>query len=68
MINPIKDFLKPKYVVGLQVKAGGIGAVQIYMGLKGPEIDKAVFIEVSDPERLQEELARLFRNRVSKRK
>jgi len=66
-INPLKEFLKPKYVVGLQVKAGGIGAVQIYVGLKGPEIDKAVFIEVSDPERLQEELARLFQEQGFKK-
>ncbi|HYQ60696.1 MAG TPA: type II secretion system protein GspL [Desulfatiglandales bacterium] len=60
MMNPLKDFLRPKYVVGLQVKEGFIGAVQIYVGLKGPEIDKAVFIEVADPERVQEELKRLF--------
>jgi general secretion pathway protein L len=60
MMNPLKDFLKPKYVVGLQVKDGCIGAVQLYLGLKGPEIDKAVFIEAADPERVQEELRRLF--------
>lgn len=66
-MNPLKDFLKPKYVVGLQVKDGFIGAVQIYVGLKGPEIDKAVFIEVADPERLQEELARLFQEQGFKK-
>ena len=60
MMNPLKDFLKPKYVVGLQVKDGFIGAVQLYVGLKGPEIDKAVFREVADPERIQEELKKLF--------
>jgi len=60
MMNPLKDFLRPKYVVGLQVKDGCIGAVQLYVGLKGPEIDKAVFIEAVDPERIQEELRRLF--------
>lgn len=59
-MNPLKDFLRPKYVVGLQVKEGFIGAVQIYVGLKGLEIDKAVFKEVADPERAQEELKRLF--------
>jgi Tfp pilus assembly PilM family ATPase/Tfp pilus assembly protein PilN len=67
MMNPLKDFLKPKYVVGLQVKDGCIAAVQIYAGLKGPEIDKAVFIEVADPERLQEELARLFKEQGFKK-
>jgi general secretion pathway protein L len=60
IINPLKDFLRPKYVVGLQVKEGFIGAVQLYVGLKGPEIDKAVFREVTDPERVQEELKKLF--------
>ena len=67
MINPIKDFLKPKYVVGLQVKDGFIGAVQLYVGLKGPEIEKAVFIEMADPERLQEELSRLFQEQGFKK-
>jgi general secretion pathway protein L len=65
--NPLKDFLKPKYVVGLQVKEGFIGAVQIYVGLKGPEIDKAVFREVADPERIQEELKRLLQEEGFKR-
>jgi len=60
MINPIKDFLRPKYVVGLQVKDGFIGAVQVYVGLKGPEIDKAVFREAADLEATQEQLKRLF--------
>ena len=60
MINPLKDLLRPKYVVGLQVKDGFIGAVQLYVGLKGPEIDKAVFREAADPERIQEELRKLF--------
>jgi len=67
MMNPIKDFLKPKYVVGLQVKEGFIGAVQLYVGLKGPEIDKAVFIEAADLERIQEELKRLFQEGGFKR-
>ena len=66
-MNPLKDFLRPKYVVGLQVKDGFIGAVQIYVGLKGPEIDKAVFVEAADPERLQEELARLFQEQGFKK-
>ena len=66
-MNPLKDFLRPKYVVGLQVKDGFIGAVQIYVGLKGPEIDKAVFIEAADPERVQEELRRLFQEEGFKR-
>jgi general secretion pathway protein L len=61
MLNPFKDFLKPKYVVGLQVKEGFIGAVQIFNGLKGPEIDKAAFREVSNPEHLQEELKAFIR-------
>lgn len=56
MLNPFKDFLKPKYVVGLQVKEGFIGAVQVFNGLKGPEIDKAAFKEVSNPEQMEEEL------------
>jgi Tfp pilus assembly PilM family ATPase/Tfp pilus assembly protein PilN len=58
--NPLKGLFKPKYVVGLQVKDSFIGAVQLYVGLKGPEIDKAVFIDVADPDRVQEELKRLF--------
>ena len=58
--NPLKGFLKPKYVVGLQVKEGFIGAVQLYVGLKGPEIDKAVFREVTNPEHIQEEVKKLF--------
>ena len=66
-MNPLKDLLKPKYVVGLQVKDGFIGAVQLYVGLKGPEIDKAVFIEVADSERLQEELTRLFQEQGFKK-
>jgi general secretion pathway protein L len=67
MMNPIKDFLKPKYVVGLQVKDGFIGAVQLYVGIKGPEIDKAVFKEAADPERIQEELKKLFQEEGFKR-
>jgi len=67
MMNPLKDFLRPKYVVGLQVKDGFIGAVQLYVGLKGPEIDRAVFVEVADPERTQEELLRLFQEEGFKR-
>jgi general secretion pathway protein L len=67
MMNPLKDFLRPKYVVGLQVKDGFIGAVQIYVGLKGPEIDKAVFREAADPEHIQEELKKLFREEGFKR-
>jgi len=61
MLNPFKDFLKPKYVVGLQVKEGFIGAVQVFNGLKGPEIDKAAFREVSDPEEMQNELRAFLR-------
>ncbi len=61
IMNPIKDFLKPKYVVGLQVKEGFVGAVQLYVGLKGPEIDKAVIREAAGPEGIQEELKRLFK-------
>jgi type II secretory pathway component PulL len=61
MLNPFKDFLKPKYVVGLEVKEGFIGAVQVFNGLKGPEIDKAAFREVSNPEQLQEELEAFLR-------
>jgi len=67
IMNPLKDFLKPKYVVGLQVKDGCIGAVQLYVGVKGPEIDKAVFREAVEPERLQEELKRLFHEEGFKR-
>jgi len=67
IMNPLKDFLKPKYVVGLQVKDGCIGAVQLYVGVKGPEIDKAVFREAVEPERLQEELKRLFQEEGFKR-
>jgi len=67
MMNPLKDFLRPKYVVGLQVKDGFIGAVQLYVGLKGPEIDRAVFVEAADPERTQAELVRLFQEEGFKR-
>ena len=65
--NPLKGFLKPKYVVGLQVREGFIGAVQLYVGLKGPEIDKAVFREVTDPERIQEEVKKLFQEEAFKK-
>ena len=68
MMNPLKDLLKPKYVVGLQVKDRFIGAVQLYVGLKGPEIDKAVFVEAADPERLRKSSRGFSRNRVSKRR
>ncbi|MGE5840458.1 MAG: GspL/Epsl periplasmic domain-containing protein [Deltaproteobacteria bacterium] len=67
MMNPLKDFLRPKYVVGLQVKDGFIGAVQLYVGIKGPEIDKAIFREAVDPERVQEELKKLFQEEGFKR-
>ena len=56
MFNPLKDFLKPKYVLGLLVREGFIAAVQVFNGAKGPEIEKAAFREVSNPEALQEEL------------
>lgn len=56
MFNPIKDFLKPKYVLGLFVNEGFIAAVQVFNRGKGPEIEKAAFTEVSSPEALQEEL------------
>jgi len=61
MLNPFKDFLKPKYVLGLEVKKDFIGAVQVFIGLKGPEIDKAAFREVSNPEQMQEELKAFLR-------
>ncbi len=32
IINPLKDFLKPEYLVGLQVKDGFIGAVEAVSG------------------------------------
>jgi Tfp pilus assembly PilM family ATPase len=67
MKNPLKDFLQPKYVVGLQLKDGFIGVVQLYVGLKGPEIDKAIFREVADPERVQEELKTLFQEQGLKK-
>jgi Tfp pilus assembly PilM family ATPase/Tfp pilus assembly protein PilN len=67
IMNPLKDFLKPKYVVGLQVKDGFIGAVQVYVGLKGPEIDKAAFREAPDPEAIQGELKRLFQEQGFKK-
>lgn len=67
IMNPLKDFLRPKYVVGLQVKEGFVGAVQLYVGLKGPEIDKAVFREAAGPEGIQEELKRLFKEEGFKR-
>ena len=67
IINPLKDFLKPESVVGLQVKDGFIGAVQLYVGLKGPEIDKAVFREVADPELVQEEIKKLFKEESFKK-
>jgi Tfp pilus assembly PilM family ATPase/Tfp pilus assembly protein PilN len=54
--NPFKDFLKPKYVLGLQVEEDFIGAVQVFNGLNGPEIDKAAFKEISNPSQVQEEL------------
>jgi general secretion pathway protein L len=56
MFNPLKDFLKPKYVLGLLIKDSFIAAVQIFNGVKGPEIEKAALREVSNPETLQEEL------------
>jgi general secretion pathway protein L len=56
MFNPLKDFLKPKYVLGLLVREGFIAAVQVFNGVKGPEIEKAAFREVSNPEALQEAL------------
>jgi general secretion pathway protein L len=54
--NPFKDFLKPQYVLGLQVEDDFIGAVQVFNGSKGPEIDKAAFKEISNPGQVQEEL------------
>jgi general secretion pathway protein L len=56
MFNSIKDFLKPKYVVGLLARESFIAAVQVFNGVKGPEIEKAAFREISNPEDLQEEL------------
>lgn len=56
MFNPIKDFLKPKYVLGLQVKENFLAAVQVFNGAKGPEIEKAAFRDVTNPEALQDEL------------
>lgn len=67
MINPLKDLLKPKYVVGLQVRNGFIGAVQLYVGIKGPEIEKAVFREAADPARIQKELKKIFQEEGFKR-
>jgi general secretion pathway protein L len=61
MFNPLKDFLKPKYVVGLLVKEGYIAAVQVFNGMKGSEIEKAAFRAVSDPEDLQKELRDFLR-------
>jgi Tfp pilus assembly PilM family ATPase/Tfp pilus assembly protein PilN len=61
MFNPLKDFLKPKYVVGLLVKEGFIAAVQVFNGVKGPEIEKASSREISKPEEMQAELQSFLR-------
>jgi Tfp pilus assembly PilM family ATPase len=61
MFNPFKDFLKPKYVVGLLVKEGFIAAVQVFNGMKGPEIEKAASRAVSNLENLQKEVQDFLR-------
>jgi len=56
MFNPLKEFLTPKYVVGLAVDSGFISAVRVYNALNSVEIDHAAFKEVEDPEDMVQEL------------
>lgn len=56
MFNPLKEFLTPKYVVGLAVDSGFISAVRVYNALNSVEIDHVAFKEVEDPEDMVQEL------------
>lgn len=58
--NPLKEFIAPKYVVGLTVDSGFISAVRVYRALNALEIDHAAVRKVEDPERISEELRDFF--------
>ena len=60
MFNPLREFLAPKFVVGLSVDRDFISAVRVYNSLNNPEIDHIAFKEVEDPEHVQEELRDFF--------
>lgn len=61
MINPFKEFLSVKYVVGLDIHEDFIGAIQIFNSLAGPEIERIAFREVKDLEKIDKELEEFFR-------
>ena len=61
MINPFKEFLSVRFVVGLDIHEDFMGAIQIFNSLTGPEIDRIAFREVKDFEKIDKELEEFFR-------
>ena len=61
MLNPFKDFLTPKFVLGLEISDTCIGAVRIVNSIKGLEIDRIAFREVRNANEMSRELEQLFR-------
>ena len=54
MRSPLRDMLGPRHIVGLQVGATSIRAVQLRNAMGGPEVEHSVQASVSDPERIGE--------------
>lgn len=61
MFNPLKVFLTPKFVVGLEVDSRFISAVRVCKALNNLEIDHIAFRELENTENLGEELREFFR-------
>ncbi len=60
MLNPLKEFFTPKFVIGLEVTDCYIGAVQVFNTLKGLEIDRVAFREIENPDQISQELTDFF--------
>jgi Tfp pilus assembly PilM family ATPase/Tfp pilus assembly protein PilN len=61
MFNLFKELVSPGSVVGLDIHESYLGAVQVQHTLKGPEIERIAFREISDSGKIVEEVQALFR-------
>jgi len=68
MFNPFKSYFAPRFLVGLEIKSGYMGAVQIFNSLKGPEVERIGIEEIKTPQHIHEELKAFFRTKNLKTK
>ncbi len=61
MFNPFKEFLAPKYVVGLSVGNRYMSAVRVYNALNSIEVDHIALKEVESRDQIRQELQDFLR-------